>query len=86
MKWSAELIVLVPPAVVTVRSTTPADPAGEVALHEVVEVQLTEVPAPAPKATVVEPTTKPVPVMVTTSPPLVVPAAGLIPVTLGTAS
>ena len=86
MKWSAELIVLVPPAVVTVRSTTPADPAGEVALHEVVEAQLTDVPALAPKATVVEPTTKPVPEMVTTSPPLVVPAAGLIPVTLGRAS
>jgi hypothetical protein len=56
-----------PPAVVTVTSTTPADSPGEVAVHEVDDEQLTEVPALAPKATVVDPTTKPVPEMVTTS-------------------
>ena len=72
---------------VAVTSTVPAEAAGEVAVHEVVEVQLTEVPAPVPKATVVaEPMTKPVPVMVTTVPPPGGPATGLSPVTVGTAS
>jgi hypothetical protein len=65
---------------------TPADSAGEVAVHEVPDEQLTEVPAVDPKDTVLEPTTKPVPVMVTTSPPPVPPATGLIPVTVGMAS
>ena len=75
-----------PPAVVTVTSTTPADSPGEVAVHEVDDEQLTEVPALAPKATVVDPRTKPVPEMVTTSVPAVPPAAGVIPVTVGVAS
>ena len=67
-------------------STTPADSAGEVAVHEMFEEQLTEVPAVDSKATVLEPTTKPVPEMVTTSPPPVPPAFGLTPVTIGVAS
>jgi len=60
----------VPPGVVTVRSTVPAEPDGEVATQVVVDEQLTEVPGVTPKATVVEPTTKPVPVTVTTEPPV----------------
>ena len=86
MNWSAEPVVLVPPGVVTLTSMAPAEADGEVAVHEVVEAQLTEVPAPAPKATVVvpEPTTKPVPVMVTRVPPSG-PAAGLRRVTAGMA-
>jgi hypothetical protein len=53
-----------------------------VAVHDVAE-QLTEVPAPAPKATVVEPGTKPEPVMVTTVPPPSGPALGETAETVG---
>jgi hypothetical protein len=52
------------------------------ALHEVVEAQLTEVPAEAPKATVLAPTTKPVPVMVTSVPPPTGPLSGEMALTL----
>ena len=83
---SAELVALVPPGVVTVTLTTLADLAGEVAVQVVLEEQLTEVPALPPKETVLEPTTKPVPVMVTMSVPPLPPAFGLTPVTVGTAS
>ena len=38
-------------------------------MHEVDDEQLTEVPDVAPNLAVLEPTTKPVPVMVTTVPP-----------------
>ena len=69
MNWSAELVALVPPGVVTVTLTTPAEPEGDVAVQVVLEEQLTAVPALPPKETVLEPTTKTVPVMVTTSPP-----------------
>jgi hypothetical protein len=75
-----------PPGVVTVTSTTPADSPGEVAVHEVDDEQLTEVPDEVPNLAVLEPTTKPVPVMVTTVPPAIGPATGVIPVTLGVAS
>ena len=75
-----------PPGVVTVMSTTPADSPGEVAVHEVDDEQLTEVPDEVPNLAVLEPTTKPVPVMVTTVPPAIGPATGVIPVTLGVAS
>ena len=74
--------MLVAPAAVTVTSTTPAKPDGEMALHEVVEAQLTEVPAEAPKATVLAPTTKPVPVMVTSVPPPTGPLSGEMALTL----
>jgi hypothetical protein len=57
-------------------STVPADPTGEVALHEVVKLQVTEVAAVAPNCTVVEPGTKPEPVMVTTVPPATGPVSG----------
>ena len=46
VNWSAELVRLVPPVVVTVTLTTP-DPAGEVAVHEPV-VQVTAAAATVP--------------------------------------
>jgi hypothetical protein len=65
-----------------VTSTVPADSAGLVAVQVVVEEQLTEVPGTVPKETVsVE--KNPVPVMVTTVPPEVGPAVGLMAVTIG---
>ncbi|MGC9960587.1 MAG: hypothetical protein ABSE47_01645 [Acidimicrobiales bacterium] len=68
------------------RSTMPAGSAGEVATQLVVEAQLTAVPAPEPKLTVLEPATKPVPVIVTTVPPTSGPALGETAVTDGVAS
>ena len=73
---------MAPPAV-TVTSTAPADPAGLVALQLVVELQVTAVPAAAPKSTVVPVVEKPVPVIVTTVPPASGPAVGLILATAG---
>jgi hypothetical protein len=67
-------------------STVPADSAGEVAVQRIVVEQLTEVPAVVPNLAVVEPTTKPVPAMVTTVPAKSGPALGLMPVTLGIVS
>ena len=72
--------------VLTVTSAAPAVPAGEVTLHEVADLQITLVPALAPNLTVVEPTTKPPPVMVTTVPPASGPVLGMRPVTVGTLS
>ena len=66
----------------TVTLTVP-DPAGAFAVQAVVDEQLTEVPAFDPKLTVVEPTTKRVPVIVTTVPPPTGPVLGVIPVTVG---
>jgi hypothetical protein len=83
VKWSADTAVLVPPEVVTRRSTVPAVSAGEVAVQVVVVEQLTEVPATVPNLAVVEPTTKFVPVMVTTVPATNGPAVGEMPVTVG---
>ena len=59
------------------------DPGGEVAVHDVTEVQLTDVPASAPKVAVVAPGTNPKPVTVTTVPPITGPVTGAIPVTPG---
>ena len=75
-----------PPGVVTVMSTVPADSAGEVAVQRIVVEQLTEVPAVVPNLAVVEPTTKPVPAMVTTVPLPRGPPVRLSEVTVGTAS
>jgi hypothetical protein len=61
-----------------VTSTAPALPAGLVATQLVAEAQVTEVPAPVPKSTVVPVVAKPVPVMVTTVPPAVGPLLGLM--------
>ena len=73
----------VPPAVDTVTSTVP-EPGGEVAEHEMSEVQLTDsAPAP-PKAAVMPPGTNPVPVRITNVPPLRGPFWGSTAVTVGT--
>jgi hypothetical protein len=50
-------------------STTPLGRAGDAATHEVEVEEVTAVPAVVPKFTVVEPITKPVPVMATEVPP-----------------
>jgi hypothetical protein len=82
---SADEVADVPTGVVTVTSTVPAASDGEVTVHEVVEVQLTEVPAVPPKLAVVRPTTKPVPVRLSTVPPTSGPVLGEIPVITGAA-
>ena len=82
MNWSAELVALVPLAVVTVTFTIPADPAGDVAVIDVAELTVTAVAVSEPNITVAG-DTKPVPVMVTTVPPAVGPEVGLIAVTVG---
>ena len=84
MKWSAEVIGLVPVPVVTVTSTWPALPAG---LVQVIWVPspLTDTPVAgldAPKLTAVVPV-RLVPVMVTEVPPAVGPEDGLTAVTVG---
>ena len=76
----------VPFAVVTVTLTMPAVPAGAVALIDVAETKVTEVPAVEPNITVVAPLTNPVPVRVTTVPPATGPLAGLSEVTAGAAA
>ena len=53
--------------------------AGEVATHVVTEEQTTEVADAPPNSAVVEPGTKPVPVIVTAVPPATGPLAGVIP-------
>ena len=63
-------------------STAPALPAGDVAVIEVALLTVNEVAAVAPNFTAVAPV-KLVPVMVTDVPPSVVPAVGLIEVTVG---
>jgi hypothetical protein len=72
--------------VATVTSGEPMVPLGEVAMQEVVEEQLTELAPVEPNSTVVEPTTKPVPVMVTIVPPAKGPAEGLTELIVGAAS
>jgi hypothetical protein len=84
VNWSAAPITEVPPAVDTVTSTVP-DPEGVVAVHEVVETQVAVVPV-VPKVAVVPPGTKPMPVMVTTVPPITGPVVGAMPVTPGAGS
>ena len=74
--------MLVPPVVVTVTSTGPADPAGEVAVMEESEFTMKLVAGVEPKLTAVAPV-KLVPEMATLVPPAVVPALGLILITVG---
>jgi hypothetical protein len=81
VNWSAVLVVLVPPEVVTVRFTVP-EPAGEVAVSEVIELSVTFVAAVPPKLTVA-PVTKFVPVTVTVVPPAAGPEVGLRELTVG---
>ena len=74
--------MLVPPGVVTVTSTVPADSAGDVAVTDVAEFTVTAVAVTVPNITVAD-EVKPVPVMATDVPPLVEPLVGLIAVTVG---
>ncbi len=82
VNWSAMLTADVPPEVVTVTSTVPADSSGLIAVMEVDETTAKLVALVVPKSTVVAPV-KPVPVMVTLVPPAVVPEIGLTSVTAG---
>ena len=82
MKLSAADVADVPPAVVTVISTAPAPPAGEVAVIWVAELTVKAVAAVAPNLTAVAPL-RLVPVMITVVPPPVGPALGAIDVTEG---
>jgi hypothetical protein len=79
---AASVGLLVPPTVFVVTKAAPL-PAGVRATQEVVVVHVTEVPGVAPKSTVVEPVTNPVPAMVTWVPPEVGPDVGEIEVTVG---
>jgi hypothetical protein len=74
----------VPPEVVTLMSIVPADCAGELAVHDVVEAQLTEIALIEPNLAVVDPTMKPDPEMLTTVPAVSGPADGLTAVIAGT--
>jgi hypothetical protein len=82
VNWSADEVAEVPPAVVTVTLTVPADSAGDVAVMEVAELTVTAVAVMVPNITVAE-EVKPVPMMVTEVPPAVLPLAGVIDVTVG---
>ena len=84
MNLSAADVALVPPGVVTVTSTVPAAPAGDVMERDVGEATTNPVPATVPNFTTVAPV-NPVPVTVTEIPPANGPAAGEIPVTVGMA-
>ncbi len=83
MNTSAADVADVPPALVTVTSTGPADSAGETTVNEVALTTVTADPAVAPKATV-DPGRNPVPVTVTAVPPAIGPDAGTRPETVGT--
>ena len=83
VNWSAGTLALVPPDVVVTSTSTVPVPAGEVAAHEVDDEQLTPVAAVPPKATVVDPGTKLVPVMVIGVPPPTGPELDERPDTVG---
>ncbi|MNM85398.1 hypothetical protein D3C81_975110 [compost metagenome] len=84
MNWSAALVALVPPVVVTRTSTVPL-PAGAVAVICVALLTVTPVAAVAPKVTAVVPL-KPEPVIVTVVPPVVGPEVGEMLLTTGAAT
>ncbi len=81
MKWSADDVADVPLGVVTVTSTVPALPAGDVTVIEVA-VSAVTVPATVPNSTAVA-SDRPVPVTVTVVPPAVGPEPGATAVTVG---
>ena len=81
MNWSAALVALVPPGVVTVTSTVPV-PAGAVAVMPVALLTVKLAAAEAPKLTALAPV-KPVPVTVDRGAAGVGPEVGLTPVTVG---
>ena len=83
MYWSAELVALVPPPVVTVTSTTVPAPTGDRAVMDVALLTVNVTAAfPGPKLTAVVPV-KFVPVIVTVVPPALGPVEGLTAVTAG---
>jgi hypothetical protein len=82
---SAGPVALVPPTVVTVRSTVPAVPAGAVAVIWVALFTVKVAALVVPNLTAVA-FVRFVPVIVTTVPPVVVPLVTLIPVTVGGAT
>ncbi|HEY1734317.1 MAG TPA: hypothetical protein VGG23_07710, partial [Acidimicrobiales bacterium] len=71
------------PVTLTVTSTEPAAPTGDVAVSSVGEVTVTSVAGVVPKSTVVDPSTKPVPSTVTEVPPATGPMSGVTDVTVG---
>jgi hypothetical protein len=79
--WSALLVALVPPGVVTVTSTVPV-PAGVVAMIAVALATVNELAAVPPNLTAVAPV-RLVPVIVTLLPPAAGPDDGDTPVTVG---
>ena len=83
MNWSAALVALVPPGVVTLTSTVPT-PTGETAVMLVSELNVKLVAAVPPKRTAVTPV-NPVPERVSVVLPAVGPEVGLIEVTIGVA-
>jgi hypothetical protein len=80
VNWPAEVTAEVPAGVVTVMSTVPV-PAGLLTVIFVPESAVIAAATP-PKLTPVAPA-RPVPVMVTTVPPLAAPLEGEMPVTAG---
>jgi len=82
VNWSALEVAEVPPGAVTVTSTSPAEPAGEVAVIEVSLFTVKSVAGTEPNMTVEHPQ-NPVPVIDTDVPPSVDPDVGLTPVTVG---
>ena len=83
VNWSAPLVAVVPAAVTTVTSTTPAMWAGALTVRDVPPpFTTTPVPGVAPKLTAVSPV-RCVPVTVTEVPPARGPAVGLTEVTVG---
>ncbi len=81
MYWSAELVALVPPGVVTVTSTVPTEAGGELAVI-VVELVTVKVAAWLPNSTALAPN-RLLPVMLTVVPPMVKPPVGVTAVTVG---
>ena len=82
VNWSAGLVADVPPNVVTVTSTIPAEPAGDVAMIDVGLLTVKLVAAAVPNITAEAPL-RFVPVIVTDVPPVAGPAVGAIPLTVG---
>jgi hypothetical protein len=85
VNWSAAEVAEVPIEFVTVTSTTPADPAGAVAVMDVELTTVTPVALVAPNFTDAPVVVKLVPLIVTTVPPVVGPELGDTPTTVGTA-
>src|SRR5450830_673706 len=83
VNWSAALVALVPPPVVTLTSTVP-EPAGAVAVICVALLKVKLLAAVPPKVTAVTPA-KFVPVMVTLVPPVAGPDVGEMLLTVGAA-